>query len=233
MGLGTAALIGSIAAPVIGGALSFFGQRESNRTNRQIARDATNTNIQEAQRNRDWQEQMSNTAYSRAMVDMKQAGLNPILAYNQGGASTPGGAQGQAVSTEVGNEMEGALSTAKQLQFVKQQLTGLQYDNKNKKRDLEKKNQEERTLRAAEEQHRNSARSMKMDENIKRLRYDILRKNPNLMFLKELSPALRDLILGAGGALGAGTGIRNLMKRPKGKKAPLIMPKDTDKRLIY
>lgn len=48
-------------------------------------------NAAEAQKNRDWQEKMSNTAYQRAMSDMLAAGLNPILAYQQGGASTPTG----------------------------------------------------------------------------------------------------------------------------------------------
>lgn len=47
---------------------------------------------------RKWQEKMSNTSYQRAVQDMKLAGINPILAYAQGGASTPGGGMGQSSS---------------------------------------------------------------------------------------------------------------------------------------
>lgn len=48
-------------------------------------------NAQQAQIQRDWEEKMSNTAYQRAVEDMRSAGLNPYLAYSQGGASTPQG----------------------------------------------------------------------------------------------------------------------------------------------
>lgn len=76
-------------------------------------------NAAEAQKNRDWQEEMSNTAYQRAMADMRAAGLNPILAYTQGGASTPGGATASTGS------LSGAMGTGYSYQGVQEASAGL------------------------------------------------------------------------------------------------------------
>lgn len=53
--------------------------------------EANSARGKEAQTNREFQEYMSNTSYRRGMADMKAAGLNPMLAFSQGGASVPSG----------------------------------------------------------------------------------------------------------------------------------------------
>lgn len=72
-----------------------------NATEAQKARDFS---ALEAQKSRDYQTAMSNTAYQRAVEDMSKAGLNPYLAYNNGGATTPSGATATPTASSVGSK---------------------------------------------------------------------------------------------------------------------------------
>lgn len=99
--------LGNIAGNLIGGGLSALGASNQNAANQAIAREQMEFSRQQAELNRQWQERMSNTAYQRAMADMRVAGLNPILAYQQGGAGTPSGAQGYSAGAHMENALEG------------------------------------------------------------------------------------------------------------------------------
>ena len=79
---------------------------------------AMNYNSAEALANREWQEHMSNTAYQRAVEDMRKAGINPILAFANGGASTPGGSAGTISGASMGLASSSALGVSRSGGFV-------------------------------------------------------------------------------------------------------------------
>lgn len=111
------------AAALGSGLLNYYGQKQTNAAS-----------AQQAQRQMDFQASQTGTSYQRGVADMKAAGLNPMLAYSQGGAASGGGAQGQ-VGNELGSGANSAWQAASAVQQLRQgaaQTENIQADTENK-----------------------------------------------------------------------------------------------------
>lgn len=116
-----------LVASIAGGLLSNMGQQSANEANLQIQQNNSAFNAHEAALNREWsadqadinrayQTDMSNTVWQRGVRDMQAAGMNPMLAYSQGGAPAPQGnmAQSSAASAGAPGNMQNAFAAAGQ-----------------------------------------------------------------------------------------------------------------------
>jgi len=87
----------ALIAAGVSAAAGYLGQQSSNNA----SQDAANQQMA-------FQQQNSNTSYQRAVKDMEAAGLNPMLAYSQGGASVPIG----AMPSSFGNKWQAGINSA-------------------------------------------------------------------------------------------------------------------------
>lgn len=110
----------------IGTALDWFGGNSANRNNYDIMRKTNAFNEQMMREQMSFQERMSNTSWQRGVADMKAAGINPIMAFSQGGASTPsGGLISGSSGAPQQNPFRGAASSAIQLARLKTELDNI------------------------------------------------------------------------------------------------------------
>jgi len=109
--------------PVLGAVGSHVGQSSANNANQALMQQGNAFNAAQSQAQMDFQERMRKTQYQTAVEDLKAAGLNPMLAYTQGGAGTPSGASSSSVSppkveSTLANAANSAATTAMALNNV-------------------------------------------------------------------------------------------------------------------
>lgn len=162
--------------PLAGGLFNnlFSGSRQS---------DAQSFNAEQAQLNRDFQERMANTAYQRGMADMKAAGLNPILAYQKGPASSPTGAMASTTPAPVHDIGLGNVSsTAMARERLTQELQNMKETNANIRADTALK--EYQSTNTVADTSRKIAETSQTDERTKIVVQDLQRAIADAMDAK-------------------------------------------------
>lgn len=119
-------ILGAIAPALpalVGGLFGQAGQNSANAQNVAISNANNEFNAEQAALNRDFQERMASTQWQRAVGDMSSAGLNPMLAYSQGGNSAPSGSSASSaglprMENALGAGVTSALNTATMMASV-------------------------------------------------------------------------------------------------------------------
>lgn len=128
-------------------------------------------NAIEAQKQRDFEEKMSNTSYQRGVSDMVDAGVNPALAMSNGGASTPSGSAATSGSVQPTSSFSDMMQMAMlpaQLKMMKESLRGQSLENDLKEIDLQFLSKEKTTALALTSAQIDSLRSSLENDKVQR-----------------------------------------------------------------
>lgn len=110
--------------------LQLLAALQQQRASQTSADQAMKFSHDEAELARQFQERMSSTAYQRAVKDLKAAGLNPALAFDQGGASTPSGASASGTAASMGQAEVDTTTVASILKTLIESTTAENVANK-------------------------------------------------------------------------------------------------------
>lgn len=116
---------------IIGAAASLAGSALTNRSNRGISSRTNAFQARQAQINRDFQERMSNSAVQRRMLDMRKAGINPILAGKYDATSPAGAPLSGGTAIPAVNELGNAVTSARQSAQASTQIKQAKVQMKN------------------------------------------------------------------------------------------------------
>lgn len=119
---------GMIAAlpSIISGVGSLVGGRAANRARSGEAQKDRSFQSAEADKSMRFSERMRNTEWQAAVADMEAAGINPALAYSQGGASSPSGDAGSGSRASQEDVLTPAISSGMQYKRLKAEVALLQ-----------------------------------------------------------------------------------------------------------
>ena len=95
-------------------------------------------NYQEARHVERYNAAMSGSAMQRRVEDLRAAGLNPILAADQGGASSPSGVVAPSAPADVGGAINSALALKrfdKEMTLLDEQISNVKSDTAKKSTD--------------------------------------------------------------------------------------------------
>lgn len=165
-------------------------QREANAFTADQNQKAMDFSASQTQAQMEFQREMANTQWQRGVEDMQAAGLNPALAYGQGGAVAPAGASASGSagsSVDPGRGM--SLSEMLQAAAFKKQLDKTQAETENIEADTEKK-KEEKDSTAIENDIKRTYGKITAEASLNKL----LAETEKLSVERELSEKERDII---------------------------------------